>query len=78
MAPAEPRLCRHCERRPAVPAEVLCERCNSTPRIRHLYRASRRDDADDTTLLYCRRNEDVLRERARQRLPLFGPAEARA
>jgi hypothetical protein len=78
MAPAQPRTCRHCERRPAAAAEVLCERCNSTQRIRHLYRTSRRDDADDSTLQYCRRNEEMLRERARQRLPLFGLAEARA
>ena len=75
MPVAEPRLCRHCERRPAAPACVLCAGCRAVKRIRYLYRPKSWDDLEDATLQYRRQREATLRERANQRLPLFGPEE---
>jgi len=72
MPPAEPRKCKHCEQRPAAPANVLCVCCSAFRRIRHLYRSSGLDDPEDRTMQYRRQREAMLRLRANQRLPLFG------
>jgi hypothetical protein len=57
--------CRHCERRPAVSAWGLCERCDRTRGVRLLYLYHRgRTPADEAIL-------DRLRQRANAGLPLF-------
>jgi len=66
------KKCSHCEQRPAAPASVLCAKCHAVRRIRYLYRPRKRDDPDDPTIQNRRRTEAMLRQRANQRLPLFG------
>ena len=65
------RRCAHCERRPAESASALCARCHGVRRIRFLYRPRTRDSRD-ATIRFARLTEALLRERANQRLPLFG------
>ena len=72
MPQGEARRCGHCEQRPAAAASALCLHCNGVRRIRYLYRPRKGGDAEDPTIQYSRRTEAMLRQRANQRLPLFG------
>jgi hypothetical protein len=68
--------CVHCERRPAVTAYRLCDRCHARKRVRLLYVPRVNDDPDDPEFQYRRRQEAVLRRRANQHLPLFPREDA--